>query len=171
MFDSLLVVVHIPAGVIAVITGAGAMLAEKGGHIHRRCGLIYLGALTVVGLSGVGLVVTRWPRLLHLFALGLVAAALATIGYAARGRRSPTVHLVCMGGSYIAMLTAFYVDNGAEASGLEPAAAGRLLVSAITFGGPARRPCGASPCAAVADGQARRPLLLVATPLYTVMHI
>jgi len=112
VFDSLLVVVHIPAGVIAVITGAGAMLAEKGGHIHRRCGRIYLGALTVVGLSGVGLVVTRWPRFLHLFALGLVAAALATIGYAARGRRSPTVHLVCMGGSYIAMLTAVYVDNG-----------------------------------------------------------
>jgi uncharacterized membrane protein len=112
VLDLLLLAIHIPAGLIAVISGAGAMLAEKGDKTHRRLGRIYLGALAVVCLSGAGLVATRWPRFPHLLVLGLVAAALAAAGWAARRRRTPTVHLVGMGGSYIVMLTAFYVDNG-----------------------------------------------------------
>jgi uncharacterized membrane protein len=112
VLDTLFLAMHIPAGVIAVLGGAGAMLAEKGERTHRRLGRIYLGALAVVCLSGAGLVATRWPHFPHLFALGLVAAALAGAGYAARRRQTPTVHLVGMGGSYIVMLTAFYVDNG-----------------------------------------------------------
>jgi uncharacterized membrane protein len=110
--DTILLAFHIPAGAIAVISGAGAMLAEKGGRTHRRRGRIYLVALAGVCLSGFGLVATRWPHFPHLFALGLVAAALAAAGYARRRRQPPTLHLVCMGGSYIVMLTAFYVDNG-----------------------------------------------------------
>ena len=107
-----MVAVHIPAGLIAVISGAGAMLAEKGSPTHRRRGLTYLVALAVVWLSGLGLVITRWPRFPHLLALALMAGGLASAGYAARHRPRPTLHLVCMGASYIAMLTAFYVDNG-----------------------------------------------------------
>jgi uncharacterized membrane protein len=110
--DTLLIAVHVPAGVIAVIIGAGAMRSDKGGRTHRRRGRIYLGALAVACLSGAGLVATRWPRFPHLLALGLVAAALAATGYATRHRPTPVVHLAAMGGSYIAMLTAFYVDNG-----------------------------------------------------------
>jgi hypothetical protein len=112
VLDALFLAVHVPAGVVAVISGASAMLSAKGGSAHRRSGRIYLGALAVGFSSGAGLVVTRWPRFPHLLALGLVAAALASIGYATRRRPTPFVHLVAMGGSYIAMLTAFYVDNG-----------------------------------------------------------
>ena len=112
VLDTLLIAMHIPAGVIAVVSGAGAMLSVKGSRTHRRRGRIHLGALAVVCLSGVGLVVTRWPRFPHLLALGLLAAAFAASGYATRRRRRPIAHLVGMGGSYIAMLTAFYVDNG-----------------------------------------------------------
>ena len=95
-----------------MVSGAGATLAEKGGRIHRRCGRAYLRALAVVWLSALGLVATRWPRFPHLLALAIVAATLAAAGYALRRRRSPTGHVVCMGASYVAMLTAFYVDNG-----------------------------------------------------------
>jgi uncharacterized membrane protein len=112
VFDAFLLAVHIPAGVIAVISGAGAMLSDKGSTTHRRRGRLYLGALAVVCLSGAGLVATRWPRFPHLLALGVVAAALAAVGYAARRRPLPLAHLAAMGSSYIAMLTAFYVDNG-----------------------------------------------------------
>lgn len=110
--DLLLVGIHVPAGVVAVVSGAGAMLAEKGSRRHRRRGTTYLGALAIVCLSGVGLVLTRWPRFPHLLVLALIAGALAMTGYATRRRPSPGVHLFCMGASYVALLTAFYVDNG-----------------------------------------------------------
>ena len=110
--DTFLLAVHLPAGVIAVISGAGAMLSDKGSSTHRRRGRLYLGALAVVCLSGAGLVATRWPRFPHLLALGVLAASLAAAGYATRRRPAPFAHLAAMGGSYIAMLTAFYVDNG-----------------------------------------------------------
>ena len=110
--DTVLVVVHVPAGLAAVMTGATAMLAVKGGRTHRRAGLAYLAALAVVGLSGTGLVVTRWPLFPHLFGLAVAAGMLAGAGYAARRRPSHVPHLLAMGMSYVAMLTAFYVDNG-----------------------------------------------------------
>jgi hypothetical protein len=110
--DRLLVLIHVPAGVIAVVAGAAAMIAVKGGRAHRRWGLTYLSVLAVVGLSGIGLAITRWPRFPHLIALGVSAALLAAGGYATRFRRSPAIHLICMSTSYVVMLTAFYVDNG-----------------------------------------------------------
>ena len=112
VFDAFLLAVHVPAGVVTVISGAGAMLSDKGSSTHRRRGRIYLGALAVACLSGAGLVATRWPRFPHLLALGILAASLAAAGYATRRRPAPLAHLAAMGGSYITMLTAFYVDNG-----------------------------------------------------------
>jgi uncharacterized membrane protein len=112
VIDTLLLVLHVPAGIAAVVSGAAAMFARKGSGAHRRRGLIYVGALAVVCLSGAGLAITRWPRFPHLLALALVAAALAGAGYAARSRPSPRMHLLGMSSSYVVMLTAFYVDNG-----------------------------------------------------------
>ena len=88
------------------------MLARKGARTHRRAGLTYLAALAVACLSGTALVITRWPRFPHLLVLAVVAIVLAGGGYAARRRPSPVPHLLGMGTSYVAMLTAFYVDNG-----------------------------------------------------------
>jgi uncharacterized membrane protein len=112
MSDEWLLVTHVPAGVVAVLSGATAMLVRKGGRAHRRAGLTYLAALVLVCVSGIGLAISRWPHFPHLLALGLVAAALAAAGYAARRRHTPVAHLLGMGTSYVAMLTAFYVDNG-----------------------------------------------------------
>ena len=112
MSDEWLVLVHVPAGVSAVASGASAMLVRKGGRAHRLAGLAYLGALAVTSTSGIGLALSRWPRFPHLLVLGLVAAGLAVAGYAARHRPTPVAHLLGMGTSYVVMLTAFYVDNG-----------------------------------------------------------
>jgi hypothetical protein len=49
-----------------------------------------------------------------LFLIGTVAFAAALTGLTARRRHwhGDTAHIIGMGGSYIALLTAFYVDNG-----------------------------------------------------------
>jgi uncharacterized membrane protein len=112
MIDKLFVVVHVAAGVVAVASGAAAMLADKGSGSHRRRGRTYLAALSVVCASGVGLAILRWPRFPHPLALALLAAACAAVGYVARRRPSRAVHLLSMSTSYVVMLTAFYVDNG-----------------------------------------------------------
>jgi hypothetical protein len=57
----------------------------------------------------------RWHEDAHLFAIAVVAFGLGLYGYRARRQRRPgwpLHHAIGMGGSYIALLTGFYVDNG-----------------------------------------------------------
>jgi len=112
VIDTVLVLVHVPAGAIAVASGATAMLASKGGRTHRGGGRVYLAALAIACLSGSGLAITRWPHFVHLLPLAVVAAGFAGLGYAARHRTRRAAHLLGMSASYVALLTAFYVDNG-----------------------------------------------------------
>ena len=110
--DRVIVFIHVPAGALAALAGAGAMLAPKGGSVHRWCGRAYLRALVVLTVTGLALAAIRGPGFAHLGALGVIAALLGIVGYAARRTPVASTHIACMGASYIAMLTAFYVDNG-----------------------------------------------------------
>jgi hypothetical protein len=81
---------------------------------------VYLYALGVVAGTALVLAVLCWPHDVHLLTLGLVAFVLGLVGYRARRRRRPgwvRWHIVGMGGSYVVLLTAFYVDNGPQLSG------------------------------------------------------
>src|SRR6202043_232580 len=102
------------AGLATVVTGAAAALARKGGPRHVRAGRWYYRAITVVFATATILAVTRWRQDYYLFIIGAVAFTAATIGYQPRRRHRPgdTGHIAGMGTSYVAMLTAFYVDNG-----------------------------------------------------------
>src|SRR5262249_35701753 len=53
-------------------------------------------------------------RGLPLFIIGMIAITSASAGYLYRRLRRPgdATHIIGMGASYIALLTAFYVDNG-----------------------------------------------------------
>ncbi|MGB6454931.1 MAG: hypothetical protein WBH47_10645 [Streptosporangiaceae bacterium] len=106
--------VHITAGLTAVITGAIAALARKGSPRHIRAGRWFYRTITVVFLTAAALSLMRWRQDYHLLAIGVVAFAAATIGYLHRRRHRPgdAGHIVGMGIGYVAMLTAFYVDNG-----------------------------------------------------------
>ncbi len=71
-------------------------------------------ALAVLMVLAV-LAVLRWAEDKHLFVLGLLSIAAATIARTAmrhRWRRYLPTHIIFMGASYVLMLTAFYVDNG-----------------------------------------------------------
>jgi hypothetical protein len=105
---------HVLAGLTAVITGAVAALTRKGSPRHIRAGRWYYRAITVVFATATVLAVMRWRQDYYLFIIGVVAFTAATIGVQHRRRRRPgdTGHIVGMGIAYVAMLTAFYLDNG-----------------------------------------------------------
>jgi hypothetical protein len=106
--------VHVPAGLTCVVSGATAALTRKGSHRHITAGRIYTAAVWVVFATALLLAGLRWPHDLHLAAIGAVAFVAALVGRAARRRHWPgdRAHILGMGVSYVALLTAFYVDNG-----------------------------------------------------------
>jgi len=105
---------HVLAGLVAVATGAIAALTRKGSPSHARVGRSFYRAVTVVFATATVLSIMRWRQDYHLLIIGAVAFAGATVGYLHRRRHRPgdTGHIVGMGTGYVAMLTAFYVDNG-----------------------------------------------------------
>jgi len=107
--------VHVASGLVAVVAGALAATARKRPGRHPCAGRVYLWALAGIFVTATVMAVIRWSDDAHLFAIAVVASALGGYGYLARHRRRPgwpPHHAVGMGGSYIALLTGFYVDNG-----------------------------------------------------------
>lgn len=106
--------VHVLAGLTAVLTGAAAALTRKGSQRHVRSGRWFYRAITVVFATAAVLTAMRWRQDYHLLIIGAVAFAAAVTGVQHRRRHRPgdTGHIVGMGTAYVAMLTAFYVDNG-----------------------------------------------------------
>ena len=107
-----IVAMHVLLGLAAVSSGAGAMLSRKGSARHVRFGRLYFWNLAGLFVTMSALSALRWTEDWHLFALGTLAFASAFAGRSFIRRRSPRLHLILMGASYVLMLTAFYVDNG-----------------------------------------------------------
>jgi hypothetical protein len=106
--------VHVAAALTAVIAGAVAALSPKGAARHVRAGRWYYRAITVVFATATALAVMRWQQDYRLFIIGAVAFAAAFAGRRHRREHRPGdgPHITGMGLSYVALLTAFYVDNG-----------------------------------------------------------
>lgn len=106
--------IHVISGLTAVVTGAIAALAGKGSQRHIRAGQWFYRAITVVFATATVLAVMRWRQDYYLLIIGAVAFTAAAIGYQhrRRHRRGDTGHIAGMGIGYVAMLTAFFVDNG-----------------------------------------------------------
>ena len=110
-----LVALHVAAGLTCAIAGVVAMLSRKQPGRHPMAGSVYCWALACASATMTVLAISRWREDYHLFALGVLSFAAATIGRRARRRRWPgwaRVHLTGMGASYILLITAFNVDNG-----------------------------------------------------------
>lgn len=108
-------VIHILSGLTAVTSGALAATANKRPGRHPRAGRIYLWALGGVFTTATVMAIIRWHQDAHLLAIAVIAFSLGLYGYQARRRHRPgwpPHHAIGMGGSYIALLTGFYVDNG-----------------------------------------------------------
>ena len=75
----------------------------------------------------------RWREDAHLFAIAVIAISHGLYGYRARRQHRPgwpPHHAIGMGGSYIALLTGFYVDNGPILAPVGPATPPHLLAPA-----------------------------------------
>jgi hypothetical protein len=107
--------VHIASGLTGVIAGALAATAKKRPGRHPRAGQVYLGALGGIFTTATIMAAIRWREDAYLFAIAIIAFSLGVYGYRARRRHRPgwpPHHAIGMGGSYVALLTGFYVDNG-----------------------------------------------------------
>ena len=49
--NSMLLPIHIAAGGLAIVLGAVALSVKKGGTIHRRSGLVFVGAMLIMGIT------------------------------------------------------------------------------------------------------------------------
>ncbi len=109
------VAVHVAAGLVAVASGAVAMLSAKRPGRHPGAGRVYLASLVGVVATAAVLAGLRWPHDTALIVLGGLALLAAGVGWRARrqhhrGWRRP--HIGGMGSSFAVVLTGFYVDNG-----------------------------------------------------------
>ncbi len=112
--------IHVTAGMTSVVAGLLAATARKRAGRHPKAGRVYLWGLGVVCATATVMAVIRWPDDTHLFAIAMVAFGLGLFGWQARRRQAPgwpVRHAVGMGGSYVALLTGFYVDNGPRLPG------------------------------------------------------
>jgi len=106
---------HVLFGLACVVTDLVAMLSKKDTGRHPGFGTIYYWCLSVVFISASVLSAMRWAEDYHLFILGALSFAAASLGRTAHQRlwrRWVRLHISGMGLSYILLLTAFYVDNG-----------------------------------------------------------
>jgi hypothetical protein len=109
--------VHVLFGLSCVVAGVVAVLSRKRPGRHPKFGTIYYYCLSIVFASATVLSAMRWAEDYHLFILGTLSFATASLGRMAlrrRWRNQIRLHISCMGVSYILLLIAFYVDNGKD---------------------------------------------------------
>ena len=109
--------IHVVAGMTAVVAGVLATTARKLPGRHPRAGVVYLFALGGVFVTATVMAGLRWRHDWHLFVIASVAFGLAAFGWWMRRHRPPrwmAWHGSAMAGSYVALFTGFYVDNGPQ---------------------------------------------------------
>jgi hypothetical protein len=109
--------VHALVGIAAVAFGATAIFSRKGRGRHSRFGICYYWAVVAVIATAAVLTAMRFLENLDVMALGLLCIGALTVGRTAlqrRWRNWVPIHIAGMGASYILLLTAFYVENGAD---------------------------------------------------------
>jgi hypothetical protein len=108
---------HILVGIAAVIFGAVAIFSKKRRGRHSRFGTYYYWSVVAVVVTAAAATAIRFEENLDVMALGLLCLVSTMLGRTALQRRWRgwvPIHISGMGLSYILLLTAFYVENGAD---------------------------------------------------------
>jgi hypothetical protein len=109
--------VHILAALTTLVAGVLAATARKRPGRHPTAGRLYLVGLVFVSATATVMASIRWRQDARLFAIAIVALGLGLFGWRARRVQWQGWvygHALGMGGSFVALFTGFYVDNGPQ---------------------------------------------------------
>jgi hypothetical protein len=116
MLHSVLLGVHVAAGITGLLLGPLALVAPK--HVrHARLGVAYQSVVAVMTSSALGLVALAPGRLWALGGIAAATEAAALAGWRVRRRGAPgwlPRHIRLMCGSYLSFVTAALVMNWAS---------------------------------------------------------
>lgn len=111
----MLLSIHIVGGGLAIILGAVALLVKKGGTVHRRCGLLFVYCMLVLGTTAALLGFRKSPTDGNVFGglmiLYLVSTALITVRRASAWTRPLKVAALTVAVG----LALFYIADGVKA--------------------------------------------------------
>jgi hypothetical protein len=111
---NVLLPVHVAAGALALFLGAVALLARKGGTVHRRSGLLFVYVMLIMGASAAILALRRSPTDPNVFAFFMTAyftgTALTTVRPVFRWTRRIDI---------IALITVVFLAIGATVGGVD----------------------------------------------------
>jgi len=109
------ILIHILLSFCAVLAGLAGMFMNKNSRRHATFGKLYYWFILLAFVTVIILAILRWPHNNHLLLIGAMTTLFVLIGRKlAQDKRSKWArwHTILMGGSYILLLTGFYVDNG-----------------------------------------------------------
>jgi hypothetical protein len=143
--STILLVIHIGSGSLALAAGPAAMLAPKRPGLHPRLGIAYQVLTGLLCASGAGLAVLT-PRVWWLGVIAAATWAAALAGWQVRRMRCRAwlpLHISFMCGSYVSLTTALLVVNlglGDPAGWIVPTVVGTPLIARRAYLAGARPP-------------------------------
>lgn len=150
MLHSVLLALHITAGLAGLVLGPVAVAAARHPGHHGLAGVAYQAAVVAVTLTALGLVALAPTRLWGLGVIAVATSAAALAGGEVRRRRRPgwlPVHIRLMGGSYLSLVTAALVVSwSSPLAWILPTMLGAPLIAAAVHrsAAPAGRTTGAA---------------------------
>ena len=125
-------VIHVGAGMIGLTSGTVALIARKGGNLHRRAGTIFIASMLVMAIFAGYLAVAVPDQLVNLFIATFTLYLLATAWMTVR-RKACTAGLFEKFALFIGLCLCapFAILSFQLATGLKP-----LFKSAVPFKGP-----------------------------------
>ena len=112
--EGALALFHVTAGAAALVLGPIALWAPKRVGLHSRMGDLYFAMVTAVCASAVVLAGLRWAESAFFLPIAVGTYAFALPGYLAAKRRWRgwlLMHVIGQTSSYVALVTAFIVNN------------------------------------------------------------
>ena len=108
-----LVMVHIAAGSVAVITGYFALFAGKGSTAHRKVGLWFVAAMAIMGITAAAITLTlgRGAGIGGILVLYLVVTSLTTVRPLQNGQRYLDAVCLTLGVLFMGLCAWSGIDN------------------------------------------------------------